>query len=174
MSVRIRAADGLLPRLSGVRQRGNNRWIALCPAHEDKDPSLTIRQAQDRVLVHCWAGCAVTDICSAIGIMVGDLFNDRRHDTLINPLLLRRLRAAENLEHWRQSEIRRIAEDLRLRDRVIRYIDQAVNDGVLSEVEGMLSLSHEYDGYSSLEYQFDRLVRNQDTLELWRESRRGL
>src|SRR5262249_15323464 len=94
-------ADRILALLSGVRPRGSERWTARCPAHDDANPSLTIRQTNDRLLLFCWAGCLVADICSAIGITVADLFNDRRHHQPINPLLSRRLRAAENLENWR-------------------------------------------------------------------------
>ena len=37
----------------GGRRTGTN-WMAPCPAHEDRDPSLAIRGTCDgRVLVHC-------------------------------------------------------------------------------------------------------------------------
>jgi putative DNA primase/helicase len=33
-------------------------WVARCPAHDDREPSLSIRDADDgKVLVHCHAGC---------------------------------------------------------------------------------------------------------------------
>ena len=33
-------------------------WMALCPVHHDRKPSLSIREADEgRVLVHCHAGC---------------------------------------------------------------------------------------------------------------------
>jgi len=35
-----------------------SHWMAPCPTHEDRDPSLSIRDADDgKVLVHCHAGC---------------------------------------------------------------------------------------------------------------------
>ncbi len=41
----------------GGRQCGGN-WMAPCPAHDDHDPSLSIRDSNDgKVLVHCHAGC---------------------------------------------------------------------------------------------------------------------
>jgi putative DNA primase/helicase len=46
-----------LARALGGRRTGSH-WMAPCPAHEDRDPSLSIRDADDRkVLVHCHAGC---------------------------------------------------------------------------------------------------------------------
>ncbi|MFZ3322738.1 MAG: DNA primase [Usitatibacter sp.] len=48
---------------------GRDRWLACCPAHEDRHPSLSIREVDDgRVLVHCFAGCAVDDVLAAVGL----------------------------------------------------------------------------------------------------------
>ncbi len=71
----------VLARLRGVRQVGPGRWKALCPAHRDHSPSLSVREAEDaKVLLHCWAGCSAEDVCRAIGLTVADLFPDNsRH-----------------------------------------------------------------------------------------------
>lgn len=46
-----------LARALGGRRTGSH-WMAPCPTHEDKNPSLSIRDADDnKVLVHCHAGC---------------------------------------------------------------------------------------------------------------------
>ncbi len=47
---------------------------ALCPAHEDKSPSLSITQAEDKVLLKCFAGCTTDSIVAALGIRTADLF----------------------------------------------------------------------------------------------------
>lgn len=66
--------DTLLSRLTKVKGR-NGSWTACCPAHEDKSPSLSIRQADDgRILMHCFAGCSIQAITAAVGMDVGDLF----------------------------------------------------------------------------------------------------
>jgi hypothetical protein len=65
--------DTLLSRLDKVRG-GNGRWMAQCPAHEDRDPSLSVSEVDDRILLHCHAGCEVYDVLNAIGLEVGDLF----------------------------------------------------------------------------------------------------
>ena len=64
----------VLSRLEGVRKVGNG-WVALCPAHDDHNPSLSIGVGSDgRILLHCFAGCSIEDICSALGIEIKDLF----------------------------------------------------------------------------------------------------
>ena len=68
-------AEALLSRLDRVKRTGNNRWIARCPAHADKGPSLAVREADDgTVLIHCFAGCSAHEIVSAAGLVLGDLF----------------------------------------------------------------------------------------------------
>lgn len=70
--------DPLLSRLEKVRATGPGRWIARCPAHQDKGPSLSIRQLDDgRSLLHCFAGCATADVLAAIGFEMADLFPER-------------------------------------------------------------------------------------------------
>lgn len=51
-------------------------FIARCPAHEDRSPSLSIREGQDgRTLIHCFAGCTIESVCDALKIKVSDLFS---------------------------------------------------------------------------------------------------
>jgi len=71
-------AELLLSRLDGVRHTGPGRWMARCPAHEDRSPSLSIRETDDgRILVHDFAGCDVQSVLSAVGLTLADLFPDR-------------------------------------------------------------------------------------------------
>jgi hypothetical protein len=59
-----------------VKRTGDLRWIAKCPAHLDKTPSLSVRADDDgRVLIHCFAGCATFDVLMAVGLDFGDLFD---------------------------------------------------------------------------------------------------
>lgn len=68
--------DALLSQLHGVKPgHGAGRYIARCPAHEDRSPSLTIRQVEDgRILLHCFAGCDALDVLGACGMAMTDLF----------------------------------------------------------------------------------------------------
>lgn len=67
--------EDLLNRLQGVKRSGKDKWMAKCCAHEDKSPSLAIKVADDgRLLLHCFAGCSIFDICGAIGVEMKELF----------------------------------------------------------------------------------------------------
>ncbi len=68
----------LLRRLNGVKRIGSGRWMAKCPAHADRSPSLSIKELDDkRILLHCFAGCDVSAVVGAIGLELSDLFPDR-------------------------------------------------------------------------------------------------
>ena len=67
-------AEKVLDRLDGVLDRGNGQFLARCPSHEDKSPSLSIKDESDRVLVHCFAGCEALDVVESIGLELSDLF----------------------------------------------------------------------------------------------------
>ena len=61
----------------GVRKQGDG-YLARCPAHDDREPSLSIGEGEDgRVLLHCWAGCETRDIVAALGLNWSDLFPAR-------------------------------------------------------------------------------------------------
>lgn len=72
------SADALISRLEKVRKSGNGRWVCRCPAHDDKGPSLAIRELDDgRILLHCFAGCETASVLDAIGMTFDDLFPER-------------------------------------------------------------------------------------------------
>jgi hypothetical protein len=73
-----------LPRANGLRQLLQNlkkvklisegKWQALCPAHDDHVPSLSITQKRNgRVLIHCFAGCKASKVCRAVDMKISDL-----------------------------------------------------------------------------------------------------
>lgn len=80
-------ADKILPLLEKVKSTGKDSWVACCPAHPDKTPSMAIREQDERVLLHCFAGCDVYEIVSAVGLEVSDLFPESResHKPLSRP-----------------------------------------------------------------------------------------
>jgi hypothetical protein len=70
----------LLDRLDGVRQTALDRWIAICPAHEDRSPSLSIREIDDgKTLVQCFGGCSALDVLDAVGLDWPALFPPNGH-----------------------------------------------------------------------------------------------
>jgi hypothetical protein len=57
--------------------RGNDDrgYSARCPAHEDRNPSLSIGQGHDgRALVYCHRGCALEEIARALSMEMTELF----------------------------------------------------------------------------------------------------
>ena len=57
---------------------GNNgKWVALCPAHKDRSPSLAINETDDRLLLHCFAGCETKHVAAAVGLDMSDLFHQK-------------------------------------------------------------------------------------------------
>lgn len=61
--------EDILSRLEKVRRTGPVNWIACCPAHGDRNPSMTLRDAEDgKILVNCKAGCSFEEIVNALGI----------------------------------------------------------------------------------------------------------
>lgn len=72
----------LLDRLRKVNPNGTGKWLACCPAHEDRSPSLAIRLTDDgRLLVHCFAGCGAADVIGALGLEFTDLFPETNLET---------------------------------------------------------------------------------------------
>jgi hypothetical protein len=63
----------LLDRLDGVRPKGPDSWMARCPAHDDRNPSLSVSVKDGRVLVHCFAGCHPDAVLEAVGLTWKDL-----------------------------------------------------------------------------------------------------
>ena len=56
----------VLNGLEGVQRLGDG-WTAICPAHNDRNPSLSIDEAKDgQVLVHCHAGCSQKAVISEL------------------------------------------------------------------------------------------------------------
>ncbi len=52
------------------------QYMARCPAHNDRRPSLSIRDEKDKTLIHCFAGCEAKDIMEAIGLSLKDLYKN--------------------------------------------------------------------------------------------------
>lgn len=46
-----------------------------CPAHSDNRPSLSVRATDERVLMFCHAGCAISDVLGALSLSEQDLFD---------------------------------------------------------------------------------------------------
>jgi putative DNA primase/helicase len=68
------AIENVLARLEHVREVTGG-WSALCPAHEDHNPSLSVGVGDDgRILIHCQRGCTFATVLAAMKLTTRDLF----------------------------------------------------------------------------------------------------
>ena len=82
MSDRIGSLDDLLLLLKGVKPSKDGQFSALCPGHDDRNRSLSVKQADGKLLVKCFAGCELADILKPLSLDPKDLFlNSHKADT---------------------------------------------------------------------------------------------
>ena len=64
----------------GAVKKTANGYQARCPAHDDRNPSLSIKEEEPggKVLLNCHADCATEDVANALGLEMSDLFPDHR------------------------------------------------------------------------------------------------
>ena len=67
--------EEILQRFNVVSRNGD-RAQALCPAHKDKQASLTISRGDKCTLFHCHAGCDTSDVLAAVGLKLRDTYYD--------------------------------------------------------------------------------------------------
>lgn len=72
-----RVISALRSHGSRVEERGD-RAQAQCPAHEDRNPSLSVRRTEGRAHVKCFAGCDDEDVLQTLHLKVADLFDNPR------------------------------------------------------------------------------------------------
>jgi hypothetical protein len=94
----------ILDRLEKVKPTGHGRALARCPAHEDREPSLSLREMDDgRILLHCFSGCHAVDVLSAIGLEWPDVMPYQGH-SLPPCAIPMNVRRAESAKEKRRSE----------------------------------------------------------------------
>ena len=134
--------DALLSQLDNVTPRGS-RSMATCPAHADKNPSLSVSEGERGILLKCWAGCSAQEICVSLGINQHDLFFDaplpRGHRSAPRPVKIDRAALAFRYELG--------ALDLRLRaERIIEAGKQldldSLNDHELDRAMNAMAKAH--------------------------------
>ncbi len=130
--------DQILDLIGSVRKSGQG-WMAKCPAHEDRSPSLSIREAEDRVLLHCFSGCSVAAICGALGIGIRDLF-------------------AENLSPVQWTQLQQARRERKQADHKKKIQESRVIDA-RREAEALLRASQGQDISQWSEEKFDRVMK---------------
>ncbi len=72
----FRSKEDFLSLLSKVKETKPNQYVACCPAHNDKNPSLSIKFDNGKILLKCFAGCSVDDILNSLRLEKPDLYYD--------------------------------------------------------------------------------------------------
>ena len=68
-----RPIDVVLHKLPSAQRRGSG-WVAKCPGHRDRMPSLKVDvDASGKVLLYCHAGCDTPKVVTAMGLRLSDL-----------------------------------------------------------------------------------------------------
>jgi hypothetical protein len=69
-----RPIETVIDRLDSVEER-NGGFVALCPAHPDRQQSLSVSEGHDgRALLNCFAGCETPEVVKALWLDMRDLF----------------------------------------------------------------------------------------------------
>ena len=74
----------ILERLRNLRKVSRQKWQACCPSHDDKTTSLSVKLSDECLLLYCYAGCTIHDICGALSIKITDLFLNRKDIDTVN------------------------------------------------------------------------------------------
>ena len=108
-----RDAGETIAKALGGRKAGGS-WMARCPVHDDRDPSLAIRDADDgKVLVRCHAGCDQAQVIATLrarGLWPGRDAHQRHYRPAPAPEPHRKADAAENARRnlvariWHQTK----------------------------------------------------------------------
>ena len=88
-----------------AKKAGRDRWIARCPNHDDRKPSLHLAAKKDKMLIKCFQ-CDTRDILDRVGLRLTDLFfhsRDFSSDALKAHLAKQRIEKCYEAEKRRQA-----------------------------------------------------------------------
>jgi hypothetical protein len=70
------AAAKVLDRLHNVKQLRPDNWAGGCPLCQSRrGRPISVRAVDDRVLVYPFCGCSTEAVLNALGLQIGDLYN---------------------------------------------------------------------------------------------------
>jgi hypothetical protein len=174
----VSAAERIVHTLNARRVR-EDEYRARCPVHQGNSASsLSIKNAGGRALVHCFAGCELRDILSAIGMKSSaELFDSVR--TKPDPLVDSKARAIRGLEAWAQRYLLTVCKFLRDIDAAV-----ALGSSILTEFEDgrlkrspdleetcwtMMGTAYKFRSYYEHHFSILNSKDLQAKLDLWRE-----
>lgn len=128
--------ERFLAHLEGVRPTGDG-WLARCPAHEDRSPSLSIKVVEEdagqaKILLHCFTGCLVEEILGALDLK----FRDLRDGTNVIPAA-RRFRRKPTFDIDLERKLLLIAEEDLRKGKSLSVEDRARIELALSRLDSV-------------------------------------
>lgn len=67
--------EDFIARLPHEPTKPSGETMCQCPAHADKKCSLSVKQGQNGIVVHCFAGCRTEDVLAVMKLKMADLFD---------------------------------------------------------------------------------------------------
>ena len=98
--------EDFLSKFSNLRKTAQG-YMARCPAHEDRESSLSISEADDGgILIHCFAGCLPEEIVKTVGLTLRDLFPDeqRKRGSFTPPTTVQHCNGGLTLEEYAEAK----------------------------------------------------------------------
>jgi 5S rRNA maturation endonuclease (ribonuclease M5) len=85
-----------------------NQAKAQCPAHDDRNPSLSITGIEGQVLAYCHAGCPIEAVLDALGMTKSDLYDEPRGATYVYEVtpgqILRAAHRSPEKKFWQSGD----------------------------------------------------------------------
>lgn len=120
-------------------QNGDGSWNTVCPAHNDKGPSLTVSEGNGgRLLVHCHSGCKQEDVIEAL--KRNDLWPRPRRNWIAQPFAPSAAAKPGTITHPRLGPAVKSWEYRDLEGRLVGYIsrfDKVVGGKAIKELAPM-------------------------------------
>ena len=180
----------LFERLPRFRAVGTHKFVASCPGplhrRGDKNCSLSGEVADQKILLHCFVGCTIAEICHGAGVEVSDLFLDRPPRP---PVRTKRDVAIEHLSQWRERALPDVCATLRSLDSVIREIHERFRSAGVDDLQfnpafrmsrtdfevAVDQMEAAYKLRSNVEFDFERLNSKDPAAwaKVWREGKRA-
>ena len=112
----------ILDKLDKVKSNGKNQWMACCPAHADRSPSLAISEPEpDYILMHCFAGCEVSEILNSLQMSLEDLYPDTDQHSFI--------KSEPQHERYKARQVERNYAENRTKYTTVLFYEQALKSG---------------------------------------------
>lgn len=135
-----------------ARKIRDGQWVAVCPSHPDKNPSLKITDAGDKTLIRCFAGCDNADILRAAGLVWVDLFPDAPRGNMRR----QRPRLKPPVSRIHPDPGRLLRDEIYVRRRVETYAETLLAADPADEA-AWDALGIAYRGLAEAESELDRL-----------------